>query len=330
MGTQTPAARCVGVDVAGTEVVVALRHADAVADTVLAAPTRWANDEAGHAALLAWLTPQQPTLIVLEGTGGLEEALVAALHDAALPVVVANPRQVRDFARGVGRLAKTDPIDAAVLAHFAQVVRPAVRPRADVATRELAALVARRRQVRDLRTAEHHRRLRAAAVVRPSLDRTIAALTEELRVLEGAIADHVALDPAWCAQQALLQSVPGIGPVVAVTLLAELPELGTLAPKPLAALVGLAPFTQQSGAGRGRAVIRGGRTAVRGALYLAAVSAIRCNPTIQPLYHRLITAGKPKKVALVACARKLLTILHAMLRDGTPWQPPLAPEASRA
>jgi transposase len=311
----------VGIDVATAELVVARRQADGPVGT----PTRWANDEAGHTALVGWLGELAPTLVVLEGTGGVEAAVTAAVHDAGLPVVVANPRQVRDFARGLGRLAKTDPIDAAVLAHFAAVVRPAVRPRPDAAARELAALVARRRQVRDLRIAELHRQARATPVVQPSLTRIIALLTEELAALDAAIADRVALDPTWCAQAALLQTVPGVGPVVAATLLAELPELATLAPKPVAALVGVAPMTQQSGTSRGRAAIRGGRTGVRGALYLAAVSAIRCNPVIRARYHRLLEAGKPKKVALIACARQLLTILHAMLRDGTPWQPAKPP-----
>jgi transposase len=302
----------VGIDVAQDEVVVATRPDGPV--------TRWPNDEAGHAALVAHLAERAPALAVLEGTGGLEVALAAALQDGGVPVAVANPRQVRDFARGVGKLAKTDPIDAAVLARFAEVVRPAVRPRPDAATRELAALVARRRQVRDLRVAERNRRGRVPAVVHPSLDRLIAALSEEVALVERAIADAVALDPAWRAKTDLLRSVPGIGPVVATTLVAELPELGEREAKALAALVGVAPLTQQSGRTQRPAAIGGGRKSVRDALFQATVTAVRCNPVLHRFYEHLRARHKPRKVALIACAHKLLTILNAMLRDGTTWQ----------
>jgi len=305
----------VGIDVAAAEVVVALRGAAA-----LAPPTAWSNDAAGHAGLVAWLVPQQPCLVVLEATGGLEAPLVAVLQDAALPTVVANPRQVRDFARGVGQLAKTDPIDAAVLALFGAVARPAVRPR-PAAARALAALVARRRQVRDLRTAETNRHKLAPASVVGSIDRVIAVLEDELADLERRIAEQLARDPVFTAKATLLRSVPGIGPIVAATLLAELPELGALDPKPIAALVGLAPFTQRSGTFRGRARIQGGRAPVRVALVQAALTATTWNPAIKVVYDRLRAAGKPHKVALVACARKLLTILTAILRSGAPWCP---------
>ena len=312
----------VGIDVAAAEVVVALRGAaSSGAASSETTPTAWPNTSDGHAALVAWLTPQRPCLIVLEATGGLETALVAALHAAALPTVVANPRQVRDFARGVGQLAKTDPIDAGVLAHFAAVVRPAVRPRRDAAARDLAALVARRRQVRDLRTAETNRHHQASAPVLGSIARVIAVLDAEVADLEQQIAARLADVPALAATAAVLRSVPGIGPIVTATLLAELPELGVLDARPIAALVGLAPFTQTSGVGRGRARIRGGRAPVRVALVQAALTASRCNPVIKPLYVRLTAAGKPHKVALVACARKLLTILTAMLRSGATWCP---------
>jgi transposase len=304
--------RTVGIDVAQDELVVVVGPEETL--------TRWANDEAGQAALAAHLAELAPDLVALEGTGGLEAGIVAALQDAGVPVAVANPRQVRAFAYGVGRLAKTDPIDAAVLARFAAVARPAVRARTDAATRDLAALVARRRQVRDLRTVERNRRRRAAAVVRPSIEQTIAALGAELATLEAAIATAVALDPTWQAKTDLLQSVPGIGPVVATTLLAELPELGRRAPKSLAALVGVAPLTRQSGRTQRPAAIGGGRRAVRTALYQATVTAVRHNPVLRRHYDHLLARHKPRKVALIACARKLLTILNAMLRDGTMWQ----------
>jgi transposase len=307
----------VGIDVAQDELVVAVRPSGAV--------SRWANDEPGRTALVAAVRAAHPTLVVLEATGGLEQAAAAALAEATLPVVVANPKQVRDFARGVGRLAKTDPIDAAILARFAEVVRPAVRAGTDEATRALRALVVRRRQVRDARVADTQRRSRAEPIVRPFLDRAIAAATTELTDLEAAIAARVALDPTWRATRDVLQSVPGIGPVVAATLLAELPELGTLATKQLAALVGVAPRTSESGKHRGKATIGGGRRGVRGALYLAAVAARRWNPTIRAFYERLLAAHKPKKLALVAAAHKLLGILNAMVRDGTLWLPKPAP-----
>jgi transposase len=312
----TPETCFLGIDVAQDELVVAERGREGVA--------RWANAPAGHAALVADLRPRCPTLIVLEGTGGLEADLVAALQDAALPVVVANPRQVREFARGVGRLAKTDPIDAAVLARFAEVVRPAVRPRPDAAARELAALVARRRQVVAMRVAEGNRRQRMPAAAHASLDRAIAFLEAEQKDLDRAIAAAVALDPTWQAKDALLQSVPGVGPVVASTLLAELPELGRLAAKPLAALVGVAPLTRQSGRVQRPAAIGGGRASVRKALVQATKTAIRCNPVIAAYHAELTARRKPPKVVLIACAHKLLTILNAMLRYGALWRLPPA------
>jgi transposase len=304
----------IGIDVAQDEVVVAARPCGVV--------TRWTNDEAGRTALVAELQAQRPALVVLEATGGLEQAVAAALAAASVPTVVANPKQVRDFARGVGRLAKTDPIDAAILARFAEVVRPAVRLGADEATRALRALVVRRRQVRDARVADTQRLTRADPVVRPFLERAIAAATAELTELEAAIAARLGLDPAWRAKRQVLQSVPGVGPVVAATLLAELPELGTLTTKQLAALVGVAPRTTESGKHRGQATIGGGRRGVRCALYLAAVAARRWNPTVRAFYERLLAAHKPKKLALVAATHKLLGILNAMVRDGTLWQPP--------
>lgn len=304
--------RFVGIDVAEAELVV-------VAEPEPAA-TRWPNDAAGHAALIAHLAPLAPALIVLEGTGGVERAVSAALAEAALPVVVVNPAQVRHFARGVGRLAKTDPIDAAVLARFAALVRPAVRPRPDAAQRELAALVARRRQVCALRVAEQHHLRRLDPVAQPSAVRLLAVLAEEQAELERSIAARLVLDPVWRAKAALLESAPGVGPVVAATLLADLPELGACSAKQIAALVGLAPLTRQSGRTRGQATIGGGRQAVRCALYLAAITAARCHPGLSAFYQRLRAQHKPPKLALVAVARKLLARLNAMVRDGVRWQ----------
>jgi transposase len=304
----------VGVDVAESELVVAVDGEAGV--------SRWPNDEPGQAGLAAALAGRAPGLVVVEATGGVERGLVATLVEAGVPVAVANPRQVRDFARGLGRLAKTDPLDAAVLARFAAVVRPPVRAARDGAGEDLRALVARRRQVRDARVAERQRRRRARPVAAPSLDRVIALLTAELAELEAAIAALVAADPACRARATALQSVPGVGPVVAATLLAELPELGALSAKQAAALAGVAPRTKQSGKSSAPATIGGGRRGVRCALYLAAVTAVRWNPAVRTYYQRLRAAHKPKKLALVAAAHKLLTILSAILRDGTLWQPP--------
>lgn len=303
----------VGIDVAQDELVAAVDPNPIV--------SRWSNDDAGRAALVAHLQSLTPELIVVEGSGGLEQAIAAALHDAGLPVVVVNPAQVRHFARGVGRLAKTDPIDAAILARFAAVVRPALRPRPDATSRALRALVIRRRQVRDLRIAERHRVSRAEPLVRPSLERVARLLTQEQALLEEAIAAHLALDPTWRAKRAALVSVPGIGPVVAATLLAELPELGVCSAKQIAALVGVAPCTNQSGRRQGQATISGGRRSVRCALYLATVTAVRCNPVIKPFYDGLIARHKARKLALIAAEHKLLTIVNAMLRDGAMWEP---------
>jgi transposase len=306
-------ARFVGIDVAQDELVVMVQPTGTL--------SRWTNDDGGCQALVAMVRPLAPTRIVVEGTGGLEQPLVADLAEAGLPTVVANPAQVRHFARGVGQWAKTDPIDAAVLAHFAKEARLPPRPPVDAATRALRALVVRRRQVRDLRVAERHRRARTHPVAQPSIDRVIGLLSAELHDLETAIAAHLMLDPTWRAKQTVLASVPGIGAVVAATLVAELPELGTIDAKAIAALVGVAPRTNESGRRRGPAAIGGGRASVRAALYLATITAVQHNPVIRVFYERLLAAHKPRKVALVAAEHKLLTILTAMLRDGTLWHP---------
>jgi transposase len=262
-----------------------------------------------------------PDLVALEATGGFETIVAAALAAARLPVVVVNPAQIRAFAKAVGQRAKTDPIDAAVIAHFAEATRPAPRPLPDEATRLLADLVARRRQILEMMGAERQREKRVSVPrLRKSIVRLLKALERELSSVDTDINDAVRGSPAWREKEDLLASVPGVGPTIARTLIAELPELGQLSRRQIAALAGLAPFTRQSGQWRGRSFIGGGRTAVRAALFMGAMVAKRHNPTLKVFFDRLVAAGKPKMVALIAVARKLLTILNAILRDRRPWQ----------
>jgi transposase len=263
----------------------------------------------------------QPTRVVLEATGGLERELVRRLDAAALPVVVANPRQVRRFAQALGLLAKTDQIDARVLALYGERVQPPVRALPDEKTRELSAWVTRRRQLKTLLVAEKNRAHRAPAAVKRHVAKMIRVLEREGNAVDERIRGMIRADADRCALDQLLQSVPGVGPVVSGTLLAELPELGRLDRKRIAALAGLAPFNRDSGQLRGRRTIFAGRAPVRTALYLAALVASRFNPELRDFYQRLLKTGKPKKVALVAVARKLLTILNAMARDQVPWSP---------
>jgi transposase len=283
---------------------------------------REANDDRGIAAVIDRLAADRPARIVVEATGGLETPLVAALAAAGLPVAVVNPRQVRDFARAVGRLAKTDAIDAAILAHFAEAVRPEVRPVADEQARALMALIARRRQLVEMRVAERNRLHTAAtAAVRADLEAHIASLSGQIDRLDGQLGAAIEASPAWRAKDELLRGIPGIGPVASRTLLATPPELGTLGRGKVAALVGLAPMNRDSGTLRGRRMIAGGRAEVRSALYLAAWSAVRFNPALKAFYGRLRSAGKPAKLALTAAARKLLVIADAIVRAGRPWRP---------
>jgi transposase len=277
------------------------------------------NDVAGHAALVAWARPLAPATLVLEATGGYERAVTVVLAAATLPVVVVNPRQVRDFARSTGQLAKTDRLDAAVLALFAERVQPAVRPLSDAATAELAQLLTRRQQLQDMLTMEKNRLGLAGKRVRRDVEAHIRWLQKRLDEADDDLGTAIEASPVWRVQDDLLQSVPGIGPVVSRTLLARLPELGQLSRKQIAALVGVAPLARDSGQWRGRRVIWGGRAAVRKALFMAALVASRRNPVLQAFYARLRAAGKPAKVALVACMRKLLTILNAMVQQGTRW-----------
>ena len=283
---------------------------------------RVARDEAGLAELVAWLQARPPSLIVLEATGGLETPVVVALVEVHLPAAVINPRQARDFAKALGRLAKTDALDAEVLARFGQALRPEPRPWKDEETQELTALIQRRRQVVEMLTAEKNRLASAHRHVQPDIQTTIDWLQGRLKDLDDDLQRRLRDSPIWREQDDLLRSVPGIGPVTSATLLAALPELGTLNRRQIGALVGVCPFNRDSGQCRGHRMIFGGRAGVRAVLYMATVAASRCNPVIKAFYQRLRAAGKPAKVALTACMRKLLTILNAMLKAKTPWRSP--------
>jgi transposase len=276
---------------------------------------------AGLEQLVEQLRKLSPDLVALEASGGFETIAAAALAAAALPVVVVNPAQIRAFAKAIGQRAKTDPIDAAVIAHFAEATRPEPRPLPDAATRLLGDLVARRRQIVEMIGAERQRERRLTTPhLRKSIARLVKALEKELVSVDAEIDDSVRGSPAWREKEDLLASVPGVGSIIARTLIAELPELGQLGRKQIAALAGLAPFTRQSGQWHGRSFIGGGRSAVRTVLFMGAMVAKRRNPVLKAFFDRLVAAGKPKMVALIAVARKLLTILNAILRDNRPWQ----------
>lgn len=283
-----------------------------------------ARNGAGVAELVARLKDLSPVLIALEATGGFETVVAAGLAAAALPVVVVNPAQVRHYAQALGKRAKTDPIDALVIARFAEATRPVPRPLPDETTQLLADLVARRRQIVEMMAAEGQRERRADGRLKKSIARLRKALEKELAELDGEIDDHMRGTPAWAEKEDLLSSVPGVGPVIARTLIAELPELGALGRKQIAALAGLAPYTRQSGQWRGRSFIGGGRKTVRSVLFVGAMVAARYNPTLKAFRDRLVESGKPKIVAMIAVARKLLTILNAIIRDKKPWSPEIA------
>ena len=312
--------RYVGIDVSQDRLDVA----------VVPDGTGWqvANTETGVREVGEQLRALGPVLVVLEATGGLEMPLLGHLGSLGVPVVGMNPRQVRDFGRATGRLAKTDAIDAQLLALFGERVRPAVRPLPDEAAQALGALVTRRRQLIEMRTAEKQRMGRASKRLRKSIQRHIDWLSQSLAEVEGDLGDAVRGSPLWREKDDLPHSVPGVGDVLAMTLVADLPELGSLTRQQIASLVGVAPFNRDSGRCRGKRSIWGGRAPVRAALYMAALVASRYNPAIRAFYQRLLAAGKPKKVALVACMRKLLTILNAMLRHKTPWH--CTPEVAHA
>jgi len=303
----------VGIDVSKDWVDVAVRPTGAA--------WRSLQDEESLSALVGRLQELRPRLVVLEATGGYEVPLVAALGAANIPVAVVNPRQVRDFARSLGKLAKTDRLDAAVIAHFGQASGAVAQPLATAEARELAALVARRRQVIQMKTAEQQRREKALPVVQQRIDRVIAVLAQELQDLDQDLTHRLRQSPLWREREDLLRSIPGIGPAATVTLLADLPELGSLTRKQIAALVGVAPLSRDSGRLRGQRTCWGGRANVRTALYMPTLVAVRHNPVLHAFYQRLLGAGKPKKVALTACMRKLLTILNAMLKHHTAWEP---------
>ena len=305
----------IGIDVAKAELVVAGRPSG----------ERWTvtNDERGVRTLVDRLRREAPELIVLEATGGYELLVVSALAAAQLPVVVVNPRQVRDFARATGQLAKTDAIEADVLALFAERVRPAVRPLPEADAQELDALLARRRQLLEMLQAERNRLGqvfgRGKQPVKKSLKGHIAFLERELRMTDTELGEMIRQSPAWRERDDLLQSVPGVGRVLSFTLLADLPELGQLTRRQIAKLVGVAPLSRDSGTMRGRRFVQGGRAPVRAVLYMAALVATKRNTVIRAFYQRLLAAGKPKKLALVACMRKLLTILNTMVRTNQRW-----------
>ena len=302
----------VGIDVAKAGMDVAARPSD----------ERWSisNDETGIRQPVSRLKTLEPAIVVLEASGGLELPLVAALAVEAMPVVVVNPRQVRDFARATGKLAKTDTLDAAVLAYFGEAVRPPVRPLRDSETQLLHSLVTRRHQLVTMLVSEKNRLSTAATVaVRPSIESHIEWLERELNDLDSDLRQTIRRSPVWREKDDLLRTVPGVGEQVSLTLLAYLPELGTLDHRQIAALVGVAPFNRDSGTMRGRRTVWGGRAKVRASLYMGALTASRWNPVIRDFYQRLLAAGKPKKVALTACIRELIVLLNSILKHRSPW-----------
>ena len=305
----------VGIDVAKAQVDVAIRPAD----------DRWevSHNDAGIGQLVSQLKSLEPAMVLLEASGGLELRLVAALAAEELPVVVVNPRQVRDFARATGKLAKTDALDAAVLAHFGEAVKPQVRPLRDTETQDLNSLVARRHQLMSMMLSEKNRLSAATTVaVRHRIEAHIAWLERELKDLDEGLRRTLRQSPVWREKDDLMRTVPGVGEQLSLALLAYLPELGTLNRRQIAALVGVAPYNRDSGALRGKRTVWGGRARVRAALYMGALVASRFNPIIRDFYQRLLAAGKPKKLALTACMRKLLVILNSMLKHRSPWWDP--------
>jgi transposase len=308
---QANAAVFVGIDISKEHLDIAVRPTGATA--------RFAREELD--AVVAFVQQARPALVVMEATGGLEQTVAAALGAASVPVAVVNPRQVRDFAKALGKLAKTDALDAAVLARFGEALRPQPRPLPDAQTRELEALVVRRRQLLEMLVAEKNRLGSChAKSMRKSLEKHIEWLKQQIKDVDKDIGTIVRNSPLWREKDELLQSVPGIGPVSSSSILAELGELGTLNRRQIAALVGVAPLNHDSGTMRGKRTVWGGRASMRAVLYMATLVATKHNAVIRGFYQRLLAAGKAKKVALVACMRKLLTILNAMMRTGQAWR----------
>jgi transposase len=299
---------------------VAKDHLD-IAVSSDSSPSRLANDPAGFDLLIQRLRDLHPSLIVLEASGGWEMPVAVALSTAGFPLAVVNPRRVRDFARASGILAKTDPIDARVIVRFALAVHLEPRPLKDLHTQELSALVTRRRQLLDMITAERTRFHSASPPVRADLSAHIAWLEKRLASLDALLARSIKNSPLWHENDSILQSAKGVGPVLSSTLLAKLPELGSLSARQIAALVGIAPFNRDSGLFKGKRCVWGGRASVRSTLYMGTLVATRHNPVIRAFYLRLLAAGKCRKVALTACMRKLLVILNAMIRDRSSWNP---------
>jgi transposase len=280
-----------------------------------------ARDGEGLASLVDRLKPLAPRLVAVEATGGFEVTVAAAIGGAGLPLAVVNPAQVRHYAQALGRRAKTDAIDAEVIARFAEATHPEPRPLRDEETQALAELVTRRRQIITMMVAERQRASRLPKRLKRSCERVVRVLEKELAALDQDIDTTVRGSPAWREKEDLLASVPSVGPITARSLIADLPELGTLDRRKIASLVGVAPFTRQSGRWQGKSFIGGGRPNVRAVLFVATMSAVRHNPIIRAFRERLLAQGKPKMVVMVACMRKLLTILNAILRDQKPWQP---------
>jgi transposase len=301
----------VGIDVSKAQLDVALRPTD----------DGWhvSNDEVGIARLVERLRTVQPTLVVLEATGGLEVPVTGALAEAGLPVVVVNPRHARDVAKATGRLAKTDTLDARGLAHFAEAVRPTPRPLPEAQAQALSALLTRRRQLVQMLTAERRRLQTAPQPIRADIQDHITWLTRRLAPTDADVGAAIHASPRWRATDEMLQSTPGVGPILARTLVAEVPELGVLNRQEIAALIGVAPLNRDSGTLRGKRAVWGGRAHVRAVLYMGTLAAVRHNPVLKAFYERLRAVGKAPKGALTACMRKLLTILNAMLKHRSPW-----------
>jgi len=301
----------VGIDVSKGKLDVAVRPSGELMS--------FSNDEDGISVMIDFIKPFSPILIVLEATGGLETASVGMLAAKGLPVVVINPRQVRDFAKATGRLAKTDAIDAHVIAQFGEAVRPEIRPLKDEEAKRLSALITRRRQIVEMMTAEKNRLIAAAPWTRKDIQSHIAWLEKCLKKADQNLNDLLKKSPVWREKDDILQSTPGVGPVLSMTLLSSLPELGALNRKQIAALVGVAPLNRDSGLFRGKRTIWGGRANIRSVLYMSVTCAIRFNPVIKKFYQRLRDAGKLHKVAMTACMRKLLVILNTMIKNRTRW-----------